>query len=149
MLPGNLPTGVRGRWLVPGGMWLMTISVPQSILGCGFSVCAALAACIGVRVGVCACVCVYSFSQPTNYCPEEPAAAATIVFSSTAITLPPPPSSLLYVDRGRVRRESQPQVLLPWGVITPPWDTVTHINEPSNTQLLSLSICLPATTPFN
>lgn len=78
-------------------------------------------------VRMCQWMCVYSFSQPTNYCPEEPTAVATIAFflprCSPSFSCFIPPLSW----QGGVRGEPQPQVLLPWGVITPLWDSaVTH-----------------------
>lgn len=112
--------------------------VPLSISGSGFNVRAA-PGCVCVL-----CVCV-SFSQPTNYCPEEPAAVATIVFSFTAITLPlpPPPLSLLSVDS----RESEGSLSpgsCSHGESLHHCGTLSHTQ--SNTQLVSsvsfyLSLC--------
>lgn len=77
------------------------LGVPPSIFGV-----------LGFSVG-CVCVCVFqrmwvhSFSQPTNYCPEEPTAVATIVFSFTAIS-PPPPEPPLSWQWGSQRGASAP-----------------------------------------
>lgn len=96
-------------------------------------------------------MCVLStFSQPTNYCPEESAAVATVVFCFTAITLPPPPpaSSLLTVDMG----ESE-------GILSPRsrslgdslhhCGTHTHTHSRTHVSPLSLSIYHYATASFS
>lgn len=123
--------GVRLGWLVPGGM-----------CHCRFRVVGSTS--VRPRVACVCCVCV-SFSQPTNYCPEEPAAVATIVFSFTAITLPlpPPPLSLLSVDS----RESEGSLSpgsCSHGESLHHCGTLSHTQ--SNTQLVSsvsfyLSLC--------
>lgn len=65
--------------------------------------------------------------QPTNYC-------------HTSATAPPPTVS----RRWGVIEESQPQVLIPWGVITPLQDPHTHRQEQHT---LSLPIAPPTLLP--
>lgn len=90
-------------------------------------------------------MCVYSFSQPTNYCPEEPTAVATIVFSFTAISLPPPPPYLLSVGRGESEGSLSPRSCS-LGESLHHCGTHTHTHAQSNKQLVSsvsfyLSLC--------
>lgn len=137
--------GERPGWQSACARWDVAndhLRVPPSILGVGLAY---------VQPKVPVRMCVYSYSQLTNYCPKEPTAVATTIFSSSTIALPPPPpppaSSLLSVDRGESEGSLSPRSCSLG-------ESLHHCGTPSHTHmhklsLLSLSICHYATMSFN
>lgn len=86
-------------------------------------------------------MCVSSFSQPTNYCPEEPTAVATVVFFFTTIPLPSSVPPLSWRGGGGESGGSLShgscslgESLHHCGTLS---HTHTHTHAQSNTQLVS------------
>lgn len=130
------PVGVSVWWESACARWDVAndhLRVPPLILGGGFSQCSAL----------CECTCGYThfLSQPITVPRSRQQSPPSSSFCAIVL-FPPPPSpasSHLSVWQGGVRGEPQPQVLLPWGVITPLWDSLslTHTHAQSNAQFFS------------
>ena len=80
----------------------------------------------------------HSLSQPITVPRSRQLSPPSSSFSPPSL-FPPPylPSVGGLAGGGGVRGESQPWVLLPQGVITPLWDSLTHTHAQSNTQLVS------------
>ncbi len=115
------------------------LRVPSSISGGGFGVCAALGACMQVCVCVCVflnvCILILSanqlLSRGADSCRHHSLLSPRHRSFSSSSSIPP------LSWQGGVRGESQPWVLLPRGVITALWDSLSHTHVENNTQLVS------------